>query len=292
MASIEGRSGMGTCPRCYFENANRAAVCGRCASDLSALAAITLTPPLLPAPMVEPIHTPPKPPPDSKPLPACPALTVSFGGKSTIFPQLDSIDEVDLDSLVEPDAPPKASTSGQSSTKAPITLLDVPEVAPATVSHPDDRLAPGGTRPAQPGLSEHPMNDAALQHSQQVTTPSTDMADQSQTPVPPVVQPKLLVLRGLKISVEYPIYEGRNTIGRFADKPVDIDLLSQESVEQIWCSRQHAAITFQTGAVFIEDLNSLNGTWVNGTRVHAGQQRLLSPGDIIQIGTVQMKLLM
>jgi pSer/pThr/pTyr-binding forkhead associated (FHA) protein len=135
------------------------------------------------------------------------------------------------------------------------------------------------------------MNDAAIQSSAPMTAPPTETGDQSATPVPPVVPPKLLVLRGLKINVEYPIYEGRNTIGRFADKPVDIDLLSQEFVEQIWCSRQHAAIIYSNGVIAIEDLNSLNGTWVNGARVQAGQQRQLKAGDIVQIGTVQMKLL-
>lgn len=96
----------------------------------------------------------------------------------------------------------------------------------------------------------------------------------------------------MKIDTEYPIYEGRNTVGRFADKPVDIDLVSQESPEQIWCSRQHAVIVFDKGNVVIEDLNSLNGTWVNGVRIYAGQPRQLRPGDVVQIGTVQMKLSM
>ena len=101
-----------------------------------------------------------------------------------------------------------------------------------------------------------------------------------------------MVLRGVRIGVEYPVYEGRNTVGRFADKPVDIDLVSQESTEQIWCSRQHAAVVFEKGDVLIEDLNSLNGTWVNGVRIHAGQPRLLRAGDVVQIGTVQMKLVL
>ena len=41
--------------------------------------------------------------------------------------------------------------------------------------------------------------------------------------------------------------------------------------------------------MLIEDLNSLNGTWVNGAH-QAGQKRELNPEDVIQIGTVQMKL--
>jgi pSer/pThr/pTyr-binding forkhead associated (FHA) protein len=136
------------------------------------------------------------------------------------------------------------------------------------------------------------MNDATVDSSPPplAPAPSTETGDHARTPVPNNVPPKLLVLRGCKIGAEYPIYEGRNTIGRFADKPVDIDLVLQESVEQIWCSRQHAVITLSGGIMVIEDMNSLNGTWVNGARIQAGQKRELNPGDIIQIGTVQLKL--
>jgi pSer/pThr/pTyr-binding forkhead associated (FHA) protein len=137
------------------------------------------------------------------------------------------------------------------------------------------------------------MNEAVLQASASSrTAPATQPADEPAQPLPvaPIGRPRLVVLRGLKINAEYPIYEGRNTIGRFADKPVDIDLVSQESIEQIWCSRQHAVITFDRGTVLVEDLNSLNGTWVNGNRIHTGQYHPLKHGDVIQIGTVQLKL--
>lgn len=106
------------------------------------------------------------------------------------------------------------------------------------------------------------------------------------------VRLKLVVLRGQKVAAEYPIYEGRNTIGRFVDKPVDIDLVTQEPVEQVWCSRLHAAITYDRGVALVEDLNSLNGTWVNGARIHPGQHRQLKANDVIQVGTVQMKLVL
>jgi pSer/pThr/pTyr-binding forkhead associated (FHA) protein len=135
------------------------------------------------------------------------------------------------------------------------------------------------------------MNESVAQAAN-ATIPATDRADQSPDATPaPSVRPKLIVLRGMKINVEYPIYEGRNTVGRFADKPVDIDLVSQESSEQIWCSRQHAVFTFDKTNVILEDLNSLNGTWVNGVRLQAGQPKLLRHGDVVQIGTVQMKLI-
>lgn len=133
------------------------------------------------------------------------------------------------------------------------------------------------------------MNESVLEQPHQ-TVPATARADQPPAPTPPPVRPKLVVLRGMKIGAEFPIYEGRNTIGRFADKPVDIDLVAQESTEQIWCSRQHAVFVFDKGNVQIEDLNSLNGTWVNGVRIHAGQPKALRAGDVVQIGTVQMKV--
>lgn len=128
-------------------------------------------------------------------------------------------------------------------------------------------------------------------------TPTAGVAVPTPLPVPmdspspiPTLRLKLVVLRGQRVAAEYPIYEGRNTIGRFVDKPVDIDLVTQEPLEQVWCSRLHAAITFDHGVALVEDLNSLNGTWVNGARIHPGQLRQIRPNDVIQIGTVQMKL--
>lgn len=148
------------------------------------------------------------------------------------------------------------------------------------------------TPPPRPTDPSAPMiaNESVAQ-AVNATIPATDRADKP--PPPPAEQgarPRLVVLRGMRIGVEYPIYEGRNTVGRFADKPVDIDLISQESPEQIWCSRRHATFTLDNGVVAVEDLNSLNGTWVNGARIFPGQPRQLQPGDVVQVGTVQMKL--
>jgi hypothetical protein len=103
-------------------------------------------------------------------------------------------------------------------------------------------------------------------------------------------KPRLVVLRGLKINVEYPIYEGNNFIGRADEKPVDIDLDDQEPPDRVWSSRQHALIVYENSELLLEDLNSANGTFVNRTRVYPGQKRPIAPNDVIQIGTVQLKL--
>jgi pSer/pThr/pTyr-binding forkhead associated (FHA) protein len=108
--------------------------------------------------------------------------------------------------------------------------------------------------------------------------------------LPAGAQPKLVVQRGQKLNVEYPLYEGHNFIGRADEKPVDIDLEDQEPPDRIWSSRQHALITFENNTLVIEDLNSSNGTFVNRVRVYPGQKRNLAPNDVIQIGTVQLKV--
>jgi hypothetical protein len=247
-------------------------VCGRCGLLLGLLSDLAAP---LPAPMIEPVLTP-TPTADSKPLSREPALARPFADEA-LAPLADQALVVTVsDRGVTTPEPP---SSGETAC---------------------DREAPDGGHPriggedpsaaTHLGNSDLPMNDS--EHSPApITIPATDRADQPpETPPPPALRAKFVVLRGVKISVEYPIYEGRNTVGRFADKPVDIDLFSQESPEQIWCSRQHAAVTFDRGNVLIEDLNSLNGTWVNGVRIHAGQPRQLRPGDVVQIGTVQMKL--
>jgi len=108
--------------------------------------------------------------------------------------------------------------------------------------------------------------------------------------VPNMATPKLLVIRGQRLNVEYPIYTGDNFIGRTDEKPVDVDLEDQESLDRIWCSRQHARIVSDDKGLSIEDLGSQNGTFVNRARIYPGQLRPLENGDVIQIGTVQMKL--
>ena len=105
-------------------------------------------------------------------------------------------------------------------------------------------------------------------------------------------QPKLKVIRGLKIGAEFPLYPEYNYIGRADEKPVDVDLEDQEPPDRVWCSRQHAVIHFDeaAGAMTIEDLNSSNGTYVNRNRVYPGQKKPLQPNDVVQIGTVHLKL--
>jgi FHA domain len=133
-----------------------------------------------------------------------------------------------------------------------------------------------------------PVPDAGAGPTPVAPPPAIPAADG--TKLPADAKPKLVVLRGQKINAEFPIYEGLNFIGRADEKPVDIDLEDQEPPDRIWCSRQHALISFDDGMLTIEDLNSANGTYVNRGRIYPGQKRSLNVNDVIQIGTVQMKV--
>jgi EmrB/QacA subfamily drug resistance transporter len=73
---------------------------------------------------------------------------------------------------------------------------------------------------------------------------------------------------------------GSATIGR--EPECDLQVLDSE------VSRRHAKVTVRDGDVFIDDLNSANGTYVNGERILG--REALKPGDRIQIGQATIQL--
>ena len=157
------------------------------------------------------------------------------------------------------------------------------ETSPSILTRPSASLKQTDAIRATPGSFDSPTKHLL----------SSDTASDRATPMPGtriVVKPKLEVIRGEKLAVCFPILEGKNVLGRTVHQPVDIDLTTQEPIERVWTSRQHTCIQFDGRVVLIEDLNSLNGTFVNRTRLFPGQQRVLQPNDVIQIGTVQMRM--
>lgn len=63
----------------------------------------------------------------------------------------------------------------------------------------------------------------------------------------------------------------------------DVDLEPFEG-ENMGVSRRHALLTTRGGAVYLEDLNSTNFTFLNHQLLVPGQPLLLKDGDIIQFG--------
>ena len=51
-------------------------------------------------------------------------------------------------------------------------------------------------------------------------------------------------------------------------------------------SRRHAVVRPVPGGLEVEDLGSLNGTWVNGARIERAAR--LAPGDELRVGTITL----
>lgn len=98
--------------------------------------------------------------------------------------------------------------------------------------------------------------------------------------VPAIRQPTayLIVMAGNQEFARYQVTPG-TILGRYHGCPVD---LSADAL----VSFQHARLDYQKGQWIITDLGSKNGTYVNGQRIH---QRVLRPGDEVQIGNTRMR---
>lgn len=86
---------------------------------------------------------------------------------------------------------------------------------------------------------------------------------------------RLIINPGLAGQQEYRLKNGTNSIGRSRDN--DIVILDQS------LSRQHAKIEVQPDRIEIFDLQSRNGTFVNGEKI---EDAVLKNGDTIQWGDV------
>lgn len=83
----------------------------------------------------------------------------------------------------------------------------------------------------------------------------------------------LVITEGPNQGKTYPLYEVSCTLGRAADNTVVFDSSR--------VSRHHAQIRLLPSGAIVEDLDSTNGTWLNGEQLT--EPRLLSPGDQIRL---------
>jgi pSer/pThr/pTyr-binding forkhead associated (FHA) protein len=67
----------------------------------------------------------------------------------------------------------------------------------------------------------------------------------------------------------------------------DIDLADEGAAEK-GVSRQHACVTYRDEQVYIEDLGSRNGTYVNQRQLKARQPHRLQDKDTIWLGHLRL----
>jgi pSer/pThr/pTyr-binding forkhead associated (FHA) protein len=80
------------------------------------------------------------------------------------------------------------------------------------------------------------------------------------------------------------------TIGRtYKNMVPDIDL-GPYGGSKAGVSRRHARLIFRDGRWHVEDLDSTNGTFINGVKVTPHQLSVLSDGDVIRCGQIELTL--
>ncbi len=83
------------------------------------------------------------------------------------------------------------------------------------------------------------------------------------------------------------------TIGRISKGQSilpDIDLSPYDAYSQ-GVSRLHAAIKIKDGQLYVEDLGSSNGTWINNFKIEAHEEQVIQHGDVIAMGRFKIQML-
>jgi hypothetical protein len=85
---------------------------------------------------------------------------------------------------------------------------------------------------------------------------------------------------GNRVGESFPLEGDRMTVGRRPDSDVFLD--------DVTVSRDHALVVKRGGDFYLDDLGSLNGTYVNRRRIESHR---LADGDELQIGKYKLTFL-
>jgi pSer/pThr/pTyr-binding forkhead associated (FHA) protein len=158
------------------------------------------------------------------------------------------------------------------STQAPVEPAPAPEV---TATPPEEPSS------AEPAGAEEP------------AVPVTVSAPAAPAPVPAAAlqQAKLTIIRGGTVGKVFPLQAGDNLIGRWDPDSgafPEVDMENDDPEARI--SRKHALIKIGE-KITIEDIGSLNGTFVNRSRrLEPGSPAELKDGDEVIVGKTFFKL--
>ena len=160
-----------------------------------------------------------------------------------------------------------------------------PEAPPAETS---SAAAPAAEAPA--AAAEAPKSDAPtgeLNKPAAAPAPSAEPAG-----AVAAFKAKFVVVRGGRKGQEFPLEEGNNLIGRWDPETgsfPEVDLDADDPEAKI--SRKHALCRIEGGKITVEDIGSLNGTYVNrGQRLQPGSPAEIKSSDEVIIGKTFLKL--
>lgn len=96
-----------------------------------------------------------------------------------------------------------------------------------------------------------------------------------------IVQPLVLQSTNIESRIKFNIESFPYTIGRQYGS-VDGVIENQKTV-----GRVHCKITQNNGLYYIEDMNSMNGTFVNNKRLVQGQKAIINKGDTVRVSKIE-----
>ena len=93
--------------------------------------------------------------------------------------------------------------------------------------------------------------------------------------------------RELEVPLNKAIHMGR--LDPASDVFPEVDLTNDQGLEK-GVSRRHARILKREGSVVVEDLGSINGTFINGKRLAPYLPEMLNDGDSLQLGRLLIEI--
>jgi hypothetical protein len=100
----------------------------------------------------------------------------------------------------------------------------------------------------------------------------------------------LEVVRGAKVGRLYPVPPGETVLGNARNGTVGIDLADQEGSGPRRMAARQARLQCSGQSLSLFDLGSPGGTFVNRERLVPFQARQLRPGDVVQLASVQLRV--
>ncbi len=194
------------------------------------------------------------------------------------YENMDGLDYCDGCGAKLAAAAPSAGAPAAAPAEAPPAEAPAPEVAAAP--------APAAEAPA----AEAPKSEA----------PTGELNKPVAAPAPApepagavaAFKAKFVVVRGGRKAQEFPLEDGNNLIGRWDPETgsfPEVDLDADDPEAKI--SRKHALCRIENGKITVEDIGSLNGTYVNrGQRLQPGTPADIKNGDEVIIGKTFLKL--
>jgi FHA domain len=169
----------------------------------------------------------------------------------------------------------EAPTGDISPAPAPAAETNAAGAEPSAAAAPEPALAPEPAPAAEP-----------------VALPPTAAAPEPAAAAPPTFKARLKLLRGGRVGHEFGLDSGNNLVGRWDPETgafPEVDLEADDPEAKI--SRKHALIRLDGSKITIEDIGSLNGTYVNRQpRLAPGTPQDLKDGDEIIIGKTFFKV--